>query len=182
MVRRRDRSGRHATALVPGSIMLISASTLLARNLYRPLRPGCSEAHLAKVARFSSPLLTLLAVVLTLGGSPSIVSLLLVGFSFVTQLAPSLLAALLGWPRANRFGAMAGIAAGSGFVASTVLFGASTRTLLPGAPGWLHDVNVGIIGLALNCAAMVAVSYLTRHRTRPGSLAPAMTPIAPLAS
>ncbi|ARN18705.1 sodium:solute symporter family protein [Piscinibacter gummiphilus] len=152
------------TALVPGSIMLISAATLLVRNLYLPLRPGSSDAHLGRVSRIAAPLLTLLAVSLTLHGGSSIVSLLIMGFSIVTQLAPSLLAALIGRPRVNRFGAMAGILTGVGMVASTVLSGATTKTLLPFAPGWVHDLNVGVVGLALNVAVMLGVSRATRAR------------------
>ena len=149
------------TALVPGSIMLISASTLLVRNLYRPLHPEADDARLVRVSRIGAPLLTLTAVLLTLRGGSSIVALLLMGFGIVTQLAPALLCALIGRPIANRHGAMAGILVGVGFVAATVVTGATTRSLLPMAPSWVHDLNIGLVGLALNTAVMLAVSRLT---------------------
>ncbi|WP_416760332.1 sodium:solute symporter family protein [Roseateles sp. So40a] len=154
------------TALVPGSIMLISASTLLARNLYRPLFPGSSDARLTQVSRLAAPVLTLVAVLLTLGGGASIVALLLMGFGIVTQLAPALFVALIVPGRAHRAGAMLGIATGVGFVAWTVLTGATTRSLLPGAPGWVHDLNVGLVGLALNLVVMAAVTLSMRAAPR----------------
>ena len=91
----------------------------------------------------------------------SIVALLLMGFGIVTQLAPALLCVLIGRPRANHLGAMAGIVVGVGFVAATVVTGATTRTLLPMAPAWVHDLNIGLVGLALNTAVLLIVSRLT---------------------
>lgn len=166
------------TALVPGSIMLISASTLLARSLYRPLHPGADDARLMLVSRLGAPVLTLIAVALTLRGGSSIVALLLMGFGIVTQLAPALLCALIGRPYANRYGAMAGIVVGVGFVAATVVSGAGTRELLPFAPAWVHQLNIGIVGLALNAAVLLLVSRLTRALAAPTPAPAAPTPPA----
>lgn len=148
------------TALVPGSIMLISASTLLARNLYRPMFPASSDARLTLVSRVAAPLLTLTAVLLTLRGGASIVALL----------------AGLAGGRVSRAGALLGIVAGVGFVTATVVTGATTRTLLPFAPGWIHDLNIGIVGLALNVAVMLAVSRLMPTRAAPSLPAPPHQP------
>ncbi|MDM0033654.1 sodium:solute symporter [Variovorax sp. J22P271] len=160
------------TAIVPGSIMLVSAATLVARDLYRPARPASSDAHLSMVSRGATLLLMLAAVALTLAGGVSIVSLLLMGFSFVTQLAPALLAALAGTGAVNRHGAFAGILAGVAFVAGSATAGLTMKRLLPAAPEWTHDVNLGIVGLALNVLVMFAVSLLTRGRGRARNLPP----------
>jgi SSS family solute:Na+ symporter len=166
------------TALVPGSIMLISASTLLARNLYRPLFPRSDDARLTVVSRLAAPLLTLVAVLLTLGGGASIVALLLMGFGIVTQLAPALLAALVAPRLASRHGAIAGLLVGVGFVAFTVVTGATTRTLLRAAPGWVHDLNIGIVGLALNLVVMLGVSRLAPARGVPSPRGPLRRPVS----
>lgn len=154
------------TAIVPGSIMLVSASTLVARDLYRPCRPASSDAHLSMVSRGATVLLMLAAVAWTLAGGASIVSLLLMGFGFVTQLAPALLAVLARDRRVNRYGAFAGILVGVTFVAGSVVSGLTMRRLLPAAPEWVHDVNPGIVGLALNVLTTFIVSLLTRDRLR----------------
>jgi len=159
------------TALVPGSIMLISASTLLARDLYRPLRPGSGDMHLARVSRVGTLLLMLVAVALTIFGGSSIVSLLLTGFSIVTQLAPALWSVVARRPFANAHGVMAGILVGEAFVAATVFGGLTLAKLLPGAPSWVHDLNIGIVGLGLNVAAMLLVTALSRWRSPAGASA-----------
>jgi len=160
------------TAIVPGSIMLISASTLLARSLYQPLRPACTDAELVRVTRVAAPLLTLLAVGLTLQGGSSIVALLLMGFGIVTQLAPSLLLAMLGRPFVNRHGAMAGILVGVAFVAFTVVTGTGLRHWWPEAPAWVKELNTGVVGLGLNAVALVLVSRLTRRAGDTGARLP----------
>ena len=161
------------TAIVPGSIMLISAATLVTRNLYLPARPRSTEQHLSTVSRIATLLIMLVAVALTFLGGRSIVSLLILGFSFVTQLAPALFATLCRRPVANTMGAIAGIVAGVVSVGCTLAFGISLKTLAPSAPGWLQDTNIGIVALALNACTMLLVSVLTRRQSRAGTLAPA---------
>lgn len=160
------------TAIVPGSIMLVSASTLIARDLYRPLRPASSDGHLSIVSRGATLLLVLVAVSLTLAGGANMVSLLLTGFGLVTQLAPALWFALARSTLVNSCGAIAGVLAGVAFVANSMLTGLTMKALLPAAPAWVHDLNLGIVGLALNMLVMFAVSLLTRDRSRVGMLSP----------
>jgi SSS family solute:Na+ symporter len=159
------------TAIVPGSIMLISAVTLVTRNLYLPARPASTERHLSSVSRIATPLITLVAVALTLLGGQSIVSLLILGFSFVTQLAPALFAALCRRPIANKIGAIAGIVVGVAFVACTITLRISLKTLVPSAPAWIQDTNIGVVGLALNVCTLMLASAITRGMSRAGSLA-----------
>src|SRR5690606_14964216 len=84
------------TAIVPGSIMLIAASTLFARNIYLVIVPSTSEIRLSQVSRGAALVISLIAVILTLQGGQSIVALQIVGISFVTQLVPGLMASLRG--------------------------------------------------------------------------------------
>ena len=83
------------TALVPGAMILMAAATLLANNIYRAARPGVTDATVARLVKVMVPVVALVAVLFTLQGGNTIVALLLMGYSFVTQLFPSLLASLM---------------------------------------------------------------------------------------
>jgi SSS family solute:Na+ symporter len=152
------------TALVPGSMILMSAATLLANTLFRYARPQATDATVAGLAKMLVPVVALLAVVFTLQGGTTIVALLLMGYAFVTQLFPSLLASLLPRNPVTREGAFAGICVGVATVAATSLTHTSVAVLLPGLPETLRDLNIGIIALLLNLVATGAVSAVTRRR------------------
>lgn len=149
-------------AIVPGSVMLVAASTLFARNVYLPAIPTATDTDLSRVTRIASLIISLVAILLATHGGQSIVALLIMGYSLVTQLVPALFASLLKGAPVNRYGAGAGICVGVGTVAYTVLSGATMTTLFPGFPGWVHDVNIGVIALGLNLVVMLLVSVLTR--------------------
>jgi SSS family solute:Na+ symporter len=155
------------TALVPGSMIMMSAATLLANNIYRPLRGDVPESHIADVARWLVPVVALAAVWFTLRGGTTIVALLLMGYSFVTQLFPSLVMSLRANNRLTRAGAMAGILVGIATVATISISHATMGSLFPGLPEAVRDLNVGIIALVLNIATATVVSALTRRVTSP---------------
>jgi len=82
------------TALVPGSMILITAATLIANNLYRAVDPSADDRQVSRLAKLLVPLVALVAVFFTLKGGETIVALLLMGYSLVTQLFPSLVLSL----------------------------------------------------------------------------------------
>ena len=152
------------TALVPGSMILITAATLLANNIFRLIRPHTTDAAVSFLARLLVPVIALLGVYFALRGGTTIVALLLMGYSFVTQLFPTLIASLLGHNPVTREGALAGICVGVTTVAITSLTHSSVATLFPELPDALRDLNVGIVALILNLAALGVVSTVTRRR------------------
>jgi SSS family solute:Na+ symporter len=156
------------TALVPGAMILMAAATLLANNIYRAMHRSATDAGISRTAKLMVPVVALVAVLLTLHGGNTIVALLLMGYSFVTQLFPSLLASLLPRNRITAPGAMAGIVAGVATVAATVLTHTTTRDLLPWLPAPLQDLNIGIVALGLNLVAMATVSAATQPRAGAG--------------
>ena len=91
------------TALVPGSMILMTAATLFANNLYRAAHRSASDAHVLNVAKLVVPIVALVAIYFTLAGGQTIVALLLMGYSFVTQLFPALVLSLARnrWARAR---------------------------------------------------------------------------------
>lgn len=152
------------TALVPGSMILVTASTILSKNVYRLFAPAADDRRLALVARLAVPVLALAAALLTLHGGTAIVPLLLMGFSLVTQLAPSLFLALGTRPLATSAGAIAGLVVGEAIVAWLSFGGVTLATLFPSLPPAVTDLNVGVIALAANAAVLAAVSLATAPR------------------
>ena len=152
------------TALVPGSMIMMTAATLFARNLVAVMRPGQSDDTTALIAKILVPVVGVVAAYFAISGSSTIVSLLLMGYSFVTQLFPSLICSLLRRNPATKEGAMAGIAVGVCTVIYFTLTNTTIAKLLPGAPEVLRDLNVGTAALVLNILALVVVSAVTTSR------------------
>jgi SSS family solute:Na+ symporter len=153
------------TALVPGSMILLTASTILAKNVYGPLAPATSERAIGRLARGLVPVVALVAVFFTLRGGEAIVPLLLLGYNLVTQLFPALILSLPAEPLATRAGAMAGIIAGETTVAWISLSGTTLAKLLPHWPSVITDLNVGIVAMSVNIVVLLAVSAVTRRPT-----------------
>ncbi|HEY3792263.1 MAG TPA: sodium:solute symporter family protein [Bradyrhizobium sp.] len=150
------------TALVPGSMILMTAATLIANNLYRAANPSADDQQVARLAKVLVPLVALVAVFFTLKGGDTIVALLLMGYSFVTQLFPSLVLSLARRNFATREGAMAGIIAGVATVAVVSLSGANLHAL-KWLPAPVQDLNIGIVALAVNVVVLIVVSLATRQ-------------------
>jgi solute:Na+ symporter, SSS family len=151
------------TALVPGSMILTTASTLLANDIYRgALARQAPDAAVAKLARYMVPVVALVAVLFTLHGGETIVALLLMGYNFVTQLFPALVCSLAARNRVTKQGAFCGIAVGVLVVTVTTLMHVSVGQLLPFLPDTLKDVNIGFVALTLNVIVLAIVSAVTQ--------------------
>jgi SSS family solute:Na+ symporter len=157
------------TALVPGSMILTSASTLIANDVYRgAINRRASDALVGRMARWLVPVVALIAIGFTLHGGDTIVALLLMGYSFVTQLFPALIASLMKRRRATKQGAMCGIVAGVAVVVVTTVMHLTIGQMFPFLPDALKDVNIGFLALALNIVVLVVVSALTQPRAATG--------------
>jgi solute:Na+ symporter, SSS family len=150
------------TALVPGSMIMMTAAALLANNVYRTIDPTVDEARVAKLAKLLVPAIAVIAVYFTLRGGASIVALLLMGYSFVTQMFPALALSLIGSRWATREGASCGIVAGVATVTVISFTHASIATLFPSLPIGIKELNVGIIALAVNVLVLILVSAAAR--------------------
>lgn len=150
------------TTLVPGSLMLMSAATILTKNLYQVIVPSAKEKDTGKIAKLFVPVVAIISLFFALQDSNSLSILLLTGYSIVTQLFPAMFASLLRKQFVTKQGAAVGILMG----VTTVLYASLTKTtmatLLPSWPQWIHDLNIGIIALAINVISMLVVSALTR--------------------
>ncbi|MCG0313930.1 MAG: sodium:solute symporter family protein, partial [Calditerricola sp.] len=151
------------TAMVPGSMILMTASTLLAKNVYRAFVPSVDENHVAKVAKGLVPVVALISLYFTFQGGNTIVTLLLMGYSLVTQLFPALLFSLMRGKIVTKQGAAAGIVAGVATVTLITMTNTTLDTLFPEFPQAVKDLNVGIVALVVNVAVMILVSLATRR-------------------
>jgi SSS family solute:Na+ symporter len=120
------------TALVPGSMIMMTAATLLANNIYRPLHGNVPDRQVSRLARRLVPAVALVAVFFTLQGGQTIVALLLMGYSFVTQLFPALVMSLRRHNPLTSTGVFAGIVVGIATVAATSL---THTTIVPRPAG-----------------------------------------------
>jgi solute:Na+ symporter, SSS family len=154
------------TALVPGSMIMMTAATLIANNLYRAVDHRADDARVSALAKLLVPAVAGVAVFFTLRGGQTIVALLLMGYSLVTQLFPALILSLARNNIATREGAVAGIIAGVATVAGISLSGANFHAL-PWLPPQVQDLNIGIVALAVNFVVLIVVSFATRHAGEP---------------
>jgi SSS family solute:Na+ symporter len=150
------------TALVPSSLIAMTAATLFAKNLVGLANPRTSPDQIATIAKIMVPVIMLIAVYFTLSGNSTIVTLLLVGYSFVTQLFPALIMSLLSRNPISKQGAFAGIAVGVIAAAYLTFSHASFGSIFPGLPQGAKDLNIGIVALILNVAVLLLVSAVTR--------------------
>jgi solute:Na+ symporter, SSS family len=145
------------TALVPGSVLLTAATTMLASDLYRAgLRPAASNARVASLAKTLVPVVALVAVYFTLRGGATIVAMLLMGYNLVSQFFPAVVCSFAKRNPVTPQGAFCGIFIGT--VAVVVLTLADIS---------LADVNIGLVALLLNISVTAIVSAATRRALVP---------------
>ena len=155
------------TALVPGSMILTTASTLLANDVYRGgFAKAADDDRVGRLARWLVPVVALVAVYFTLRGGNTIVALLLMGYNFVTQLFPALVCSLAARNRATKQGAFCGILAGVAVVVFTTVTHLSVAQIVPSAPDALKDINIGFLALAVNVVVLFVVSAVTQTRAQ----------------
>jgi len=151
------------TALVPGSMILMSAATMLSR-LIRPANTQSATGSLT-LARALVPLVAGVALVFTFQGGSTLVTMLLMGYSMVTQLFPALMAVLWKGRAASANAAIAGIVAGELTVAALTLSKSTLATLLPSFPHAITDLNIGVVAMTLNVLAMLVVAAGSPRRS-----------------
>jgi SSS family solute:Na+ symporter len=142
------------TAMVPAAIQLLTAATLFAKNLCRPiLAPSMTDRQVAILAKIMVLVLALGAVYLALQSSVSLVSLLLLGYAGVAQFFPGVVLGLYS-KRVTTTGVFAGMV--SGVAITSVL-------MLTNRDPW-NGVSAGFIALCANFVITVVVSLFTSVR------------------
>jgi len=144
------------TAMVPAAIFILTAATLFAKNLYRPVfAPTMTDDQVAKLARAMVIVIGLISLCLAIYSSTTLVSLLLTGYAGVTQFFPGVVLGLY-WNRVTMPAVFAGMFTG---VATAVWLMLSHHDPLFG-------LSAGFLALCLNFLIAVLGSLLTREQGR----------------
>jgi SSS family solute:Na+ symporter len=141
-------------AMVPASVMLLTASTLFAKNLVRPiLAPSLGDAGVAIMARSLVVALTGISLLFALQSSMTLVGLLQLGYGMAGQFFPGIVMGLA-WKRARGFAVLCGILSGLIVLA---FFEWTRRDPVFG-------VAAGFLALGVNVAVAVALCLLNAGR------------------
>jgi SSS family solute:Na+ symporter len=140
------------TAMVPSSILVLFASTLLAKNVYKAgFNPRASEETVMRLSRFMVLVITTLALILAMFFPNELVFLLIIGYDGVTQFFPGVVLGLF-WKRVSKTAVLSGLIAGIGVVAVLIYSGNDP----------FLGMNAGFVGLAVNSLITLTVSFRTK--------------------
>jgi solute:Na+ symporter, SSS family len=148
-------------ALVPGSLLLNAASTMISKNIYKVFKPSATDRQVTALAKYLVPVVALVALYFTFNGGQTIVALLLMGYSMVTQFFPAIVFSFLQKNPISKVGAFCGILAGELVVAYTTVAHQTVATMMPFMPQWVKDLNIGIVAMILNLIVTFVISSFT---------------------
>lgn len=153
------------TAIVPGSLILMSAATLLAKNIVKPIRPQTTDQQIGIIARYSVPVVALVALYFTFSGGEAIMLLFLMGYGLNTQFVPAVVCSFLKKNPLTLQGVFAGIIVGVTIVGWQAATGAHLSKLFPNWPSYIQDINIGFLAMIVNILVSLTVSAFTRKVT-----------------
>jgi len=144
------------TAMVPASVLLLSSATLIAKNVYRPLRRRTlDDKHLMRASRVVVMVVAFVAFILTLWAPRELVNLLIFGYDGISQFFPGIVLGLF-VRRATALHVTLGLATGEAVVVALIWSG--------------HDpflgMNAGFVGLAANVVVTLLAMALAGRRER----------------
>ncbi len=149
------------TALVPASVMLMSASIGLMTGFYKLISPKSSDRQQLLASKVFVFLIIIAAFIFTVTGGDALAILNIMSYSLITQLVPALIFSFYKNRIMNKYGAMAGIFAG----VLIVLYGAITSHKLidffPNIPHVINDISTGMIAVLINFVVAIVVSFAT---------------------
>ena len=138
------------TAMVPSAIALLTAATLFAKNLYRPIfAPSMTDDAVARLARLAVVVLAGIGLYLAIYQSATLVSLLLLGYAGMVQFFPGIVLGLF-WERVTKTSVFTGMVAG---VATAVILAIFKMDPIGG-------LNAGFVGLGLNFLLTFSLSAI----------------------
>jgi SSS family solute:Na+ symporter len=142
------------TAMVPSAILVLFASTLLAKNVYQAgFRPQAKEETVLRLSRFMVLVITTFALFFAILFPNELVNLLILGYDGVCQFFPGVVCGLF-WKRVTKTGVYTGLIIGITIVAFLILTGRDP----------FLGMNAGFVGLLVNGFFTVAVSLNTKPK------------------
>ncbi|MGE7601355.1 sodium:solute symporter family protein [Peribacillus sp. NPDC097675] len=155
------------TALVPASVMLMSASIGLMTGIYRLTRPNATDRQQLVVSKILVFIIILIAFIFTITGGEALAILNIMSYSLITQLVPALLFGFFDTKLMNKFGAMAGIVVGVSIVLYNAITDVKLMDIFPNIPSYLNDLNTGMIALIANFIIGITISLVTNTNITP---------------
>jgi SSS family solute:Na+ symporter len=138
------------TAMVPASVQILTASTLVAKNVYCPaFAPSMSARGIGIVARIAVVFVTVFALFLAAHSSTTLVGLLILAYSGVAQFAPGIILGMCS-PKVGTAGVMSGLLVGLSVTGLLVFTGNDP----------FRGMNAGFVGLVPNVALVGAAALI----------------------
>ncbi len=143
------------TAMVPSAILVLFASTQLAKNVFKAgFKPQMSEEKVMILSRFMVLVIMIFALIFAIFFPNELVPLLIFGYNGVSQFFPGVVLGLF-WKRVTKAGVFCGLIAGVGVVLILIL----------GNRDPFLGMNAGFVGLVVNLLTTVLVSLKTKPST-----------------
>jgi len=140
------------TAMVPAAILVLFASTLLSKNVYKAgFDPSADDEKVMRLSRFMVIVIMTVSLIFALFMPNELVNLLILGYDGVCQFFPGVVFGLF-WKRASKSAVMAGLLAG-------IVMGGTS--ILSGNDPFL-GLNAGFIGLILNVVVTVTITLVKK--------------------
>ncbi len=140
------------TAMVPAAILVLFASTLLSKNVYKAgFDPSADDEKVMRLSRFMVIVIMTVSLIFALFMPNELVNLLILGYDGVCQFFPGVVFGLF-WKRASKSAVMAGLLAGIVMVGVLILSGNDP----------FLGLNAGFIGLILNVVVTVTITLVKK--------------------
>ncbi|MCH6269379.1 MULTISPECIES: sodium:solute symporter family protein [Neobacillus] len=148
-------------ALVPCSLLILTAATTLSKNVYKAIKPETSDKKLAQLTKIFVPIISLVSLYFTFFGGNTMIALLTMAYSFVLQLFPPLAFSLMKRNPVSKMGASVGMVVGVALVAYFTITDKTMASFFPHAPHLIQDLDIGVVAIAINTFIMLAISVFT---------------------
>ena len=152
------------TALVPGSMLLLTTSNMLAGVVQKAVGASEEKRQSGVYARYMVPLVALVSLYFIFHSNDTLVAIMLLGVNIVAQFFPALLMSFKQQNPMTPAGAICGISAGVLFLAVTYIEKISLAQLFPWLGESLSFMNIGIAAFILNIIVAVVVSLFTHKK------------------
>ncbi|BDG35854.1 sodium:solute symporter family protein [Saccharococcus caldoxylosilyticus] len=151
------------TALVPASVMLMSASVGLTKSFYNAIVPKATEKQQLIASKLFLIGISSVALIFTITGGEALAILNIMSYSLISQLAPALFFSFPKNNLINKYGAITGIVAGVFIVLYATIFNVKIATFFPNVPHVINDISTGAIALLINTVVTLVVSIFTKN-------------------
>lgn len=148
-------------AIIPCSLLVLTSATTISKSIYKAVKPDTPDDKLAKLTRNFVPVISIICLYFTFFAGNTMLALLNMAYSFVLQLFPPLVFSFMKKNPVSKVGAAAGMIVGVALVAYFTLKNMTMATLLPAAPHFIQDLDIGIVAITVNTVVMFAVSVFT---------------------